>query len=153
MFAHITAATTRDEVVFAACEGAAEAGHVAIFLALRHGTLKGWEAAGPGVSAKAVRNLWIPASSPSIFRGVLSNATPYLGPHGPTAADTIFKAAAGSRGGEVMLQPVVLSGKTVGVLCVDGLKSGAAHRKTIEKLAVAIADAFKRIIMAGKSDK
>jgi len=148
--AAIRAATTRDDVVALACDAALSAGRCAVFLALRRGILRGWEGRGAGLTRDAIRNLWIPATSPSRMRDVLEQQVAYVGPHGPSAADNIFKAATSNRGGDVLLQPVIVAGTVVGLLCVDDLAPAELSRDRAEVLGIAIADAFKRIIVAGK---
>lgn len=149
--ASIRASSTRDEVVRHACEGAATAGRCAVFLGLRRGTLKGLTAVGAGLSVDAVRNLVIPTGSRSLFERVVGEGEPYLGPHGDAPADKLFKAAIGSRGGDVLLAPIVLSGRTAAVLAVDGVSHGQRSRERVELLCQAVAEALKRIIVESKA--
>lgn len=143
-------ATDRDEVVRLACEGGTSVARAAVFFALRKGVLKGWDGAGPGVRRDSVRNLWIPTSSPSTFKKVLDTKTGSLGPYGTSVADGLFRAAVGSRGGDFMVQPVVVAGKVVGMLCVDDLRPGPLGAHRVEVLTQTVGDSFVRIISAGK---
>ena len=143
--------SSRDEVVRLACECTVTVSRAAVFLALRKGTLKGWDGEGGDLSGDAVRNLWIPATSPSIFRQVLKSGKPHAGPHGQTAADTIFRAATGSRGGDLLVQPVILGGRVVGLLCVDDARPDKLGRERVELIAQAVSEAFKRIIVSSKN--
>lgn len=151
VLAGIRASRDRDEVVRLACEGAATVARAAVFMALRKDTLKGWEGCGDGLTHASLRNLWIPAASPSMFKQVVEHQVPYAGPAGTTAADTIFRAAIRSRGGDVLIQPVMLQGKLIGVLYADDVKYGLLGRERVEVMSAAIADAFARIIVTGKS--
>jgi hypothetical protein len=99
-----------------------------------------------------VRNLWIPAGSASMFKRVLDEGVAYVGPYGAGIADGLFKAAVGSRGGDVMVQPVLLEQKVVGLLCVDDVRPGPLARGRVESLANAVGEAFRRVISAGKTD-
>jgi len=140
----------RDEVVELACEGALTVARAAVLLALRKSVLKGWGGAGNGVSLDAVRNLWIPTSSPSMFREVVAKKESYHGPPGAAAADGLFRAALGSRGGAVSIHPVLVSTKLVAVLAADDVRFGDEGRERIETLAQAVSEAFERIIVESK---
>lgn len=146
----IRASRDRDEVVDLACQGALSVSRAAVLLALRKSVLKGWGGAGAGISPDAVRNLWIPTSSPSMFRDVVGKREPYHGPSGTAAADGLFRAALGSRGGPVSLHPVVVAGKLVAVLAADDVRFGDKGRERVETLARAVSEAFERIILDGK---
>lgn len=150
VLAAMRGATDRDEVVRLACEGATSVARTAVFFALRKGVLKGWDGAGPGVRRDSVRNLWIPTSSASTFKKVLDTKTGVVGPYGTSVADGLFRAAVGSRGGDFMVQPVVVAGKIVGMLCVDDLRPGPLGAHRIEVLTQTVGDAFLRIISAAK---
>jgi hypothetical protein len=143
----IRATRDRDEVVALACQGALTVSRTAVLLALRKSVLKGWDGAGGGHSRDAVRNLWIPTQSPSVFRDVVAHAEPYRGAHGTTAADGLFRAALGSRGGELVVQPVRVGGKVVAVLAADDLRHGDEGVERIEILARAVGEALERIIV------
>jgi len=140
----------RDEVVELACEGALTVSRAAVFLALRKSVLKGWGGAGTGVSLDAVRNLWIPTSSPSMFREVVAKKESYHGTPGAAAADGLFRAALGSRGGAVSIHPVLVGTKLVAVLAADDVRFGDSGRERIETLAQAVSEAFERIIVESK---
>lgn len=119
LLAAIRDATTRDEVMVATAEAASRFARSAVVLTLRRGVLRGAEARGEGVSTDAIRNLWIPATSPSMFRMVVDVKDIYRGPFGGSAADHLYRAAIGSRGGNVEIHPVDVQGTVVAVLCAD----------------------------------
>jgi hypothetical protein len=148
--AAMRASHDRDEVVGLACRAALTVCRAVVLLALRKGVLKGWDGAGGGLTRDVVRNLWIPTNSPSMFRDVVAKAEPYEGPPKTSAADGLFRAAVGSRGGEVAIQPVVIAGKVAAVLAADGVGYGREGSKRIEVLARAIAEALERIIVESK---
>jgi hypothetical protein len=149
--AAMRATQDRDDVMRLACEAAATVGRVAVFLALRKGILTGRDAVGSSLSPRAARNLWIPTGSPSVFRDVIETREPYFGPYGAHAADTVFKAACGNRGGKLLVQPVTLGGRVAALLCVDGVADGAAARERLEELGRAVGEAFRRIILSTKA--
>jgi hypothetical protein len=148
LLAALRRSTSRDEIISIACHVGASVGRRAVFLALQRGVLKGCEAVGGGLTRDGVRNLWIPASSPSSFRAVLESGTCYRGLHGATAADQIFRAAIGSRGGALEVHPIVVAGRIAAVLAVDGPAGPNSERLT--ELAHAVGDALERAIMTKK---
>lgn len=150
MLAAMKTARDRDAIVHLACEAAITVGRSAVFLALRKGVLKGWDGAGTGVSRDSVRNLWIPTGSESMFKRVLDTGAPFVGAYGGGIADGLFRAAVGSRGGDVAVWPVTLDGKIVGLLCLDDLRPGSVSRHRVETITVAIAEGFRRLIQSGK---
>lgn len=119
LLAEIRDAGTRDEVIVATVEAASRFARSAVVLTLRRGVLRGAEARGEGVSTDAIRNLWIPTTSPSMFRMVVEVKDIYRGPFGGSAADHLYRAAIGSRGGNVEIHPVDVQGTVVAVLCAD----------------------------------
>jgi hypothetical protein len=152
VLATLRATKNRDEACRLACDGVVGLGRVALLLVLKKGVLEGREAAGHDLSREAVRNLWIPATSRSQLARVVESGEPYLGPHGDTSADLVFRAAVGNRGGDVLLMPIVLSGHTIAVLCIDGPEERNTAVERAEVVGKALADALKRIIVSGKGE-
>jgi hypothetical protein len=152
VLATIRAAKTRDEVCRHACRGLAPLGRSAVLLVLSRGILKGQEVVGGDLPRDAVHNLWIPSTSRSLLARVLETGEPYLGPHGQSSADAVFRAALGSRGGDVLLAPIVLSGRAVAVLALDEpVADSIVLLERAEVLCRATADAFRRLIVASKA--
>ncbi|MCB9600847.1 MAG: hypothetical protein H6720_10920 [Sandaracinus sp.] len=147
--AALRASRDRDAIVRLACEAASSVARTTVFLALRKGVLRGWEGVGQ-VSADALRNLWIPASSPSVFQKVLERGEPHRGPHGTTAADKLFRAATGSRGGTLVVEPIRVGDRIVAVLCADDPRHGQAGLERLETLAHAVGAALERLIVETK---
>ncbi|MEZ4253122.1 MAG: hypothetical protein R3B99_33355 [Polyangiales bacterium] len=147
--AALRASRDRDAIVRLACEAASSVSRTTVFLALRKGVLRGWEGVGQ-VSADALRNLWIPASSPSVFQKVLERGEPHRGPHGTTAADKLFRAATGSRGGTLVVEPIRVGDRIVAVLCADDPRHGQAGLERLETLAHAVGAALERLIVETK---
>lgn len=148
--ATIRSAPTRDEAVRLACEAALPACRCVVFLALKRDVLQGREAVGGGVSREAVYNLWIPVTSASVFRDAITSGTAHFGPYGTTAADGIYKAAIGTTGGDALVQPVLVAGKPIAVLCGDDMRYGTRGRQRLEALAAALGEAFERLIVSHK---
>lgn len=139
---------TRDDAVRVACETCALSSRGAAFLALRKGVFRGWDGAGEDVTTAGIRSLWVPASNPSVLNEVLHSGKAFRGAYGRTAADQLFRAAFGSHGREVIVVPVLIGSRLVGVLCVN---DPAADSGAIERVAAALGEAFERLIVSRKS--
>jgi hypothetical protein len=149
--ARLRAATDRDDAVRLACEAASELGRAAVFLVLRRGVLRGWDAVGPEVSREGVANLWIPASSASIFRSAIIDGRVFVGPVGTSAADQVYRAAIGSRGGRTAVYPVIVAGKAAAVLTVDEIAFGDVGPARLGSIADGAGTALERLVIDGKS--
>jgi hypothetical protein len=149
--AAIRAASTRDEMLLIACEGALSVASAAVFLGIRKGVLVGWEGMGPGISRDAIRNLWIPATTASVFKRVIESGRAHHGPYGTSPADQLFRAATGSRGARLGVQPVFVGSKITGVLCADDARYGEAGEERLAVLGHAIGEGFKRLILAQRA--
>ena len=141
--------SSRDEAGRArACEACASMSRGAAFLALRKGVFRGWDGAGDEVTSAGIRSLWVPASNPSILNEVLHSGRTFHGAYGQTAADHLFRAAFGSQGREVVIVPVLIGSRMVGVLCAN---DPTAETGAIERVAEAVGQAFERLIVSQKS--
>lgn len=140
--------TSRDEVARVACQACLATARGAAFLALRKGVFRGWDGAGEDVTSAGVRSLWVPASNPSILNEVLHTGRIFRGAYGQTAADHLFRAAFGSQGREVVIIPVMIGSRMVGVLCAN---DPAADTSAVEQVAEAMGQAFERLIVSQKS--
>ncbi|MEM9070942.1 MAG: hypothetical protein AAGE52_20700 [Myxococcota bacterium] len=148
VLADIRRSESRDEIVRLACEAAATFARSAVFLALRRGVLRGWDGVGVGVAPDALRNLWIPKTSPSMLQDVVESGEGRFGPYGTSAADNLYRAATGSRGGQIAVQPVLVRTKVVAVLCADDVDAKGARGAEI--LAQSVGKAFQRLILKTK---
>lgn len=151
VLASLRGSRTRDDALRLACEGVLPVCRAAVLLVLQKGILRGRQASGPGLSNKAIENLWIPTTSRSMFNRVVETGQPYVGPHGLSSADAVFRAAIGSLGAEIVLMPVLLSGRTIAVLAVDEPDDVDQAFERAEVVAQAVAEALRRIIVSGKS--
>jgi hypothetical protein len=141
-------ASSRDEAVRLACQACLVLSRGAAFLALRKGVFRGWDGAGEDVTSASIRSLWVPASNPSVLNEVLHSGKAFRGAYGQTAADHLFRAAFGSHGREVVICPVLIGSRMVGVLCAN---DPAADTRVIELIASSLGQAFERLIVAQKS--
>lgn len=141
-------AESRDAAVRVACQAAALMSRGSAFLALRKGVFRGWDGAGEDVTSASIRSLWVPASNPSVLNEVLHGGKVFRGAYGETAADHLFRAAFGSHGREVVIVPVWIGARMVGVLCAN---DPVADASAIERVAEALGQAFERLIVSQKS--
>jgi hypothetical protein len=139
---------TRDDAVRIACQAGLMMSRGTAFLALRKGVFRGWDGAGEDVTSASIRSLWVPASNPSILNEVLHSGKVFRGAYGQTAADHLFRAAFGSHGRDVVIVPVLIGARMVGVLCAN---DPAADTSAIERVAEALGEAFQRLIVSHKS--
>ena len=146
--AELGSVTSRDDVVRVACHACLAAARGSAFLALRKGVFRGWDGAGEDVTSAGIRSLWVPASNPSILNEVLHTGRPFHGAYGQTAADHLFRSAFGSHGREVVIVPVMIGSRMVGVLCAN---DPASDTSAVERVAEAVGKAFERLIVARKA--
>ncbi len=146
--AELARATSRDDVVRVACHACLAVSRGAAFLALRKGVFRGWDGAGGDVTNAGIRSLWVPASNPSILNEVLHTGRVFHGAYGQTAADHLFRAAFGGHGREVVIVPVMIGARMVGVLCANDPSNETAP---VERVAEAVGKAFERLIVTQKS--
>ena len=146
--AEMSRVTSRDDVVRVACHACLAAARSAAFLALRKGVFRGWDGAGEEVTGAGIRSLWVPASNPSILNEVLHSGGVFRGAYGQTAADHLIRAALGGQGRDVVIVPVMIGSRMVGVLCAN---DPAADTSPVERIADAMGHAFERLIVSQKS--
>jgi len=151
--AELRDATSRDEVVRVSTQAVCAIAHGAVLLAVRRDVLKGWDGQGPGVSPEAVRNLWIPVRSPGLLRDVLESGEHHVGPHGDTAADQLFRAAIAGGNGTLVVEGLKVAGRTVALLCADGVAGGPRAIERVEVLAQATAQALERLVREAKRER
>ena len=141
-------AETRDDAVRVACQACSTMSRGAAFLALRKGVFRGWDGAGEDVTSASIRSLWVPASNPSVLNEVLHSGKAFRGAYGQTAADHLFRAVFGSQGREVVIVPVLIGARMVGVLCAN---DPTPDSSAIERVAEALGQSFERLIVSQKS--
>lgn len=146
--AELGSVSSRDDVVRVACHACLAVSRGAAFLALRKGVFRGWDGAGDEVTSAGIRSLWVPASNPSILNEVLHSGRMFHGAPGQTAADHLFRAAFGSHGRDVVIVPVMIGSRMVGVLCANDPSGDTA---AVERIAEAVGKAFERLIVSQKS--
>ena len=79
---------------------------------------------------------------------MLHTGRTFEGAYGQTAADHLFRAALGSQGRAVVIVPVMIGSRMVGVLCAN---DPTGQTSSIERIGEAVGEAFERLIVAQKS--
>ncbi|MCG8557411.1 MAG: hypothetical protein MJD61_19310 [Proteobacteria bacterium] len=143
--------TERSAVLRLACKAAASLGQSSVFLARRSGALIGCE--GVGTPHDAARALWLPLELPSLLRTALHSFSTYLGPPGRAPVDNVFRAAVGNLGGELLIHPLHVGGRVLGLLCVDAVRHADLALERIEAIGAAMVEALQRIIVRAKSSR
>lgn len=143
--------TDRDEVIELAVGATAMVCRRAAFFVIRKSVAQGWGARGKGVVSGAIKNVWIPISSPSVLRLAADQKEPYVGPMADTIANGILAAALGGRADEVGVWPIVVRERAVALLYADGPVAGTA--RPVDEIVHEVAQAFERIILSEKTRK
>jgi hypothetical protein len=121
----------------------------ALFFVVKKSLLAGHDARGEKVDAAAVKQLGINIEVPSIFRDVIASRLPYRGPLPETAANKAFAATIGGVSSDVLLMPILVRERIIGVLYADGafvpLPDAALHATTREAGL-----AYERLILDSK---
>jgi GAF domain-containing protein len=146
--AEIERVSSRDDAVGVACRACLSTARGAAFLALRQGVFRGWDGVGEDITSASIRSLWVPASNPSVLSEVLHSERIFRGNYGQTAADHLLRAALGSHGREVLVVPVRVASRVVGVLCAN---DPALDTSAVERVAEALGKAFERLIVSRRS--
>ncbi len=137
---------SRDEIIHLGCEATLSVAEGAVLLAVRSDVFRGWHGLGAQVSLEAVRNLWIPRQSPSVFQEVAARGEPYAGPYGNAAADALYRAAAGAQGTHCAIRPVKVSGRTVALLVADAPSHGEAGVAQVGAVAQTVGEQLLRLL-------
>lgn len=152
--AELRMANDRDVIARIAVRGLTTVAQRAAFFVVKRGVVQGWEGAtvegaqGAGVSREALRNLWIPVTSPSVFRLASELGGLYVGPLSDSTADSILAAALGGRVRDVLLAPIQVRGHNVAFLYGDGLRSPREARERAAEIVEGAAEALERWLVA-----
>lgn len=153
----IDAGQSRDEVVGAMMTHLAESHRRAGFLVVRSGELSLFALVGAPATAGAppsrlpfAKHATLRTDTPSLVADVLRTQLPYRGPLDDDATRTFLQTALGAAPGELLLIPMVMRERVVGVLYADG-----RHRHTFDDhygiAARAAGIALERIVKSKKA--
>jgi hypothetical protein len=147
--AAIGEATDRDSVVALAIDYLRRFASRAAFFTVKRNEIRGFDIVDESSHKDAARSFWIPLATPSTLRRVAEAGEVYSGPLDRTTADAVLCAALGGRPDRVIVAPIVIKGKAVGLLMADGFTE-TPPRARLERLADTVAEAFTRLIARGR---
>jgi hypothetical protein len=152
--ARLRAAANRDEVVAVLLDYASLlAARVGLFV-VQKGQLCCLDGRGPDHVVVAMKWFTIPVDTPSPFRDVLSSRLPYVGSLQDSAESRAFRNALGSSPGDLLLLPLIVGDRGVGVLYADEIHADLGKLSIeLETLSREAGEAFARIILSGKTRK
>ncbi len=144
----LRAAADRDRVASAMLDFLASIYTRSAFFVSRKGFITSFAARG-ALAPEALRALSIPVDAPSLLRDVVAECSPYRGllPSGPLNA--LLANALGGWPAEIILAPVRIRERVVGVVYADGPKQSVPEG-VLEKLAVEAGAAYERILLSAK---
>ena len=126
------------------------AARVGLFV-VQQGQLTCLDGRGPDHVVVAMKWFTIPVDTPSPFRDVLQSRKAYMGSLEDSAESRAFRNALGSSPGELLLLPLLVGEKVVGVLYADELKADLQRlSRELETLSQEAGAAFARIILSRK---
>jgi len=150
IIAAIGEAADRDAVVALAIDYLRRFASRAAFFTVKRDEIRGFDIVDELGHRDAARSFWIPLAAPSTLRRVAEDRHVYTGSLDRTSADAVLAAALGGRPERVIVAPIALKGKTVGLLMADGFSAAAPPRTRLEHLCEAVAEAFTRFIARGR---
>lgn len=152
--ARLRAAADRDEIVTVLLDYASRlAARVGLFV-VQKGQLACLDGRGPDHVVVAMKWFTIPVDTPSPFRDVLESRAPYIGTLGDTAESRAFRSALGSTEKDLLLLPLLVGDRAVGVLYADEIKEDLGKlSRELETLSREAGAAFARIILSAKKKK
>lgn len=147
IIAAIHRAEARNDVIGLALDYVRQFAERAAFFVVKKNEIRGFEISGEFTSRSAIRSFWIPLNADCTLRQVVVERRIHLGPLGRTVADAILAASLGGRPKRVLVIPVELSGRMVGMIYGDGLHVQMPPWNRLQRLAEVVAENFKRLII------
>lgn len=150
--AQLRAAGTRDEIVKVLLDYASGfAARVGLFVVQR-GQLSCVDGRGPDDVVMAMKWISLSLDDPSPFQDVLKSREAYIGTLQDTPAGRAFRSAVGaSQGGDVLILPLCVGPRGVGVLYADELKTDLNQlSRELSTLSREAGEALARIIVTKK---
>jgi hypothetical protein len=150
IIAAIGEAVDRDAVVSLAIGYLKRFASRAAFFTVKRDEIRGFDIVDDLGHREAARSFWIPFAAPSTLRRVAEERRVYAGSLDKTSADAVLSAALGGRPERVIVLPIVLKGKTAGLLMADGFYDAFPPRARLERLCDAVAEVFTKMIARGR---
>lgn len=147
---NLAAAASREEVAdVLVAHLAGQFEHLGLFL-LREGELRGWRGAiGPRV-VDDFAGVNIPVAGSAALQTVLTGQIPFVGQIAEAKLRRHLARALGPASDQVALLPLVLAGRTVGLLYVAGGKIGGERLAGMQQLLGKVACALEILILRNK---
>lgn len=145
----IASAVDRDAAIDRACEALLGVARSAWFMSLRKNALLGVR--GKGVSNDVVRRLTVPVDADSRAADVVQRGEPYDGTLGSSSADSALIEAVSARGSRVVLHPVFVEERLLGILCADEVTHGEHGAERVGRVADTLGEAFRQLLLAAKN--
>jgi hypothetical protein len=137
-------ASSRDDVSRGLLDFLAPLYRLSVLFVAKKGALVCWDARGAAVPT-ALRALAIPLEIPSLLREALSARTSYRGPIGDGPANQLLASVLGGPPAEILLAPMVLHDRALGVIYADSPKTEVPDGM-LDRLAFETAAAFERLL-------
>jgi hypothetical protein len=118
------------------------------FFVVKKGAIATFDARGQ-LSTAALRALTIPLDSPSLLHDVIASRTPYRGPLEAGAVNNKIAHALSEVPAELVLVPVSVRARTIGVIYADGPKVSVPDG-VLDRLAIEAGAAYERILRSSK---
>ncbi len=145
--------TDRDEIVFLSIGHLRRRFARALFFQIGRDQVSGWHGAGEGVDETALSEFRAAFDQPSIFLNLRQGNSLYLGPLPPMPIHRRMAELWGGTNPErTAMVPIVISGRPVAVVYVDGSEAAWSgfELESLRRLARLVADAFERCIREKK---
>jgi hypothetical protein len=143
----IKTATHRDQIIQYALDYLLLFAERAAFLTVKKDEIRGFDIKGDETNRNAIKSYWIPASADSTFGRTVTEQQIHLGPLGRSTTDAVFSAALGGRPMRVLVIPVVLQHRVVGLLYADNLKIDMPPWNLLERIADVVSAALLNILL------
>ena len=124
----------------------------AVFLVARQTEIRGFHVAGEFTNRDSIRSFWIPFAARSTLGKVARTGQIHLGPIGSKPADAIFCAALGGCPGNALMIPIVIKGRTAGILFADHIEVTEIAWPRLTRLLEAVTSSLTRLLFKGKAD-
>jgi type II secretion system (T2SS) protein E len=118
------------------------------FFVVKKGAIATFDARGQ-LSTAALRALTIPLDSPSLLHDVIASRTPYRGPLEAGAVNNKIAHALSEVPAELVLVPVNVRARVIGVIYADGPKVSVPDG-VLDRLAIEAGAAYERILRSSK---
>jgi hypothetical protein len=138
----------RDDVVRSALELLSVVGERTAFFVLLRSEIRGFAIRGLGTATSSIKSFWIPSSARSTLADALTEQAVHLGPLGRTPADGVLAAALGGRPERVLVVPVAIRSRAVGLLYADHLKQDMPELRSLAHFGDEVGNALGRFLPA-----